>query len=59
MLLGTRQTGLAALRIADLARDSALIPAAQELAHQLSRDAAVAELLIDRWLPRRLQYGQA
>ncbi len=58
-LLGTRQTGLAELRIADLARDSALIPVAQELAHQLSRDPAVAELLIERWLPRRLQYGQA
>ena len=58
-LLGTRQTGLAELRIADLARDSALIPVAQQLAHQLSRDPAVAELLIERWLPRRLQYGQA
>lgn len=58
-LLGTRQTGLAALRIADLLRDSALIPAAQQLAAELNQDAAVAELLIERWLPRRLQYGQA
>ena len=58
-LLGTRQTGLAALRIADLVRDAALIPVAQQLAQQLSSDSALCELLIDRWLPRRLQYGQA
>ncbi len=59
-LLGTKQTGLANFRIADLTRDAALLPAAQHAAQQLWRlDKAAAEALIRRWLGYRDIYAQA
>ena len=50
-LLGTRQTGLQLLRIADLQRDADLLPQVQEMANDLwySHPACV-DPLIKRWL---------
>ena len=58
-LLGHRQTGLAELKVADLERDEALIPEAQNIAqHVLEHYPQSAEALIERWLPRRDHYAQ-
>ncbi len=57
-LLGTRQTGLAQFRIADIIRDQALIPKAQQAADLLLRDyASVVPLLLARWLGNREKYA--
>jgi len=57
-LLGTRQTGLLALRIADLQRDRALIPAVGQCAAALLRDHPQRVVaLIHRWLSDGLRYG--
>ncbi|WP_406703825.1 ATP-dependent DNA helicase RecG [Sodalis sp.] len=56
-LLGTRQTGNAEFRVADLLRDQAMIPEVQRLArhiHQHHPDSARA--LIERWMPERVRY---
>ncbi len=59
-LLGTRQTGLASYRIADLSRDQDLIPAAQQAAQLLwQQDQRGSEALIRRWLGYREIYAQA
>jgi ATP-dependent DNA helicase RecG len=59
-LLGTRQTGVASYRIADLSRDAALIAPAQQAAHLLwQADQRAAEALIRRWLGYRDIYAQA
>jgi len=59
-LLGTRQTGLAQFRIADLARDAALLPAAKDAAEFLLREHPqhVAPL-IARWIGQGMKYAQA
>ena len=51
-LLGTRQSGLPQFRIADLARDHALLPRIQEVASRLLEDQSShqLDLLIQRWL---------
>src|SRR5688572_21915652 len=50
-LLGTRQTGLAEFRVADLARDAGLLPAVQEAADDIMRSGGtLAERLISRWV---------
>ena len=50
-LLGTRQTGLQMLRIADLQRDAALLPQVQEMANDLwYKHPASVQPLISRWL---------
>ncbi|MCW3172739.1 ATP-dependent DNA helicase RecG [Shewanella subflava] len=59
-VLGTRQTGLAELKIADLVRDQHLIPSIQKLAvhiHQQVPDNVGP--IIERWLGERQQYVQA
>ncbi|GAA6204952.1 ATP-dependent DNA helicase RecG [Thalassotalea sp. SU-HH00458] len=59
-LLGTKQTGLADLKIADLLRDADLIPDIQQQAYLLWKqhpDNAVA--LIDRWLGSREHFSNA
>lgn len=59
-LLGTRQTGVVSYRIADLSRDAALIPQAQQLASQLwQQDPVACQGLIRRWLGQREVYAQA
>jgi len=58
-LLGTRQTGLVNLRIADFQRDQALIPRIARCADILLKEhpASVAPLM-RRWLGDGLQYGK-
>ena len=59
-LLGTRQTGDMQLQIADLQRDSQLLPEVKRAAKYLlvEQPQAVAPL-IDRWLGNNQQYAQA
>lgn len=57
-VLGTRQTGDISLRIADLVRDSELLPAVQQAAALLQQNyPQVVECLIKRWLGNSEQYG--
>ena len=59
-LLGTRQTGLAAFRLADLARDAALLPQVRMLADRLLDEApATADALILRWVGGAARYAAA
>ncbi|MFQ2610614.1 ATP-dependent DNA helicase RecG [Aeromonas caviae] len=59
-LLGTRQTGLADLKIADLVRDQPLIPQVQKMARLLmDKHPAHVEPLIRRWLGLRDHYSNA
>jgi ATP-dependent DNA helicase RecG len=58
-LLGTRQAGLAEMRVADFMRDSDLLPAVQAAAEKLlanHREAAVA--LTRRWIGGGERYGR-
>jgi ATP-dependent DNA helicase RecG len=58
-LLGTRQTGLADLRVADLMRDSDLLPAVQSAAEiLLKQDLAAVEGLTNRWVGSGARYGR-
>lgn len=59
-VLGTRQTGLMALKIADLVRDKALLEPVHALAPMLTAQAPeVVEPLIQRWLGSDVnRYGQ-
>ena len=57
--MGTRQTGLAQMRVADLLRDADLLPRVQSAAAALlSQWPAHAAPLIRRWLGRGEQYGR-
>ncbi len=57
-LLGTKQTGLLQLRIADLVRDRKLLPEIQRAANCLLRDFPDhVEPLIQRWVGGALDYG--
>ncbi len=59
-LLGTRQTGLAELKIADLVRDAHLIPTIQQQAYLLwNKYPQQAVLLINRWLANKEKYSNA
>ncbi|MCF4008540.1 ATP-dependent DNA helicase RecG [Rheinheimera sp. UJ63] len=59
-LLGTRQTGLMQFKIADLTRDSALLPQAGAIAARLWQDSREDSLqLIKRWLANSEIYGNA
>ncbi|HEC19351.1 MAG TPA: ATP-dependent DNA helicase RecG [Gammaproteobacteria bacterium] len=58
-LLGTRQTGLVNLRIADLQRDHALIPQVARCADTLLRNhPTLVGPLLQRWLGDGLRYGK-
>jgi ATP-dependent DNA helicase RecG len=58
-VLGTKQTGDISLRIADLVRDSELLPAVQQAADVLQRDHdAVIQPLIKRWLGNNERFGR-
>lgn len=57
-VLGTRQTGMLQLRIADLLRDSALLPKVQTAADFVLREhPELVQPLIQRWLAKKTQYG--
>jgi ATP-dependent DNA helicase RecG len=59
-VLGTRQTGQLALRIADLARDAHLLPAIQRAgATMLSDHPQLVECLITRWVGSAERYAGA
>ncbi|CAA9323964.1 MAG: RecG [uncultured Lysobacter sp.] len=59
-LLGTRQTGLAGFRLADLGRDADLLPQVQEIGERLLTQApATAERLVERWIGSATRYASA
>jgi ATP-dependent DNA helicase RecG len=59
-VLGTRQTGQLAFRIADLARDAHLLGPVQAVGEAMLRDhAAAAERLIERWIGGAARYAHA
>ena len=58
-LLGTRQTGLAQMRVADLLRDADLLPRVQLAAEALLRDWPLhVAPLVGRWVGHAEQYGR-
>jgi ATP-dependent DNA helicase RecG len=59
-VLGTRQTGQIALRIADLARDAVLLPDVQRAGAMLMRDRSeLVDKLIERWIGHATRYAGA
>ncbi|MDO1529069.1 ATP-dependent DNA helicase RecG [Fulvimonas sp. R45] len=59
-VLGTRQTGQLAFRIADLARDAHLLPAVQQVGERmLAQYPEQATRLMQRWVGGAARYAQA
>lgn len=59
-LLGTRQTGNAEFKVADLLRDQAMIPEVQRVARHIhERWPEQALALIERWMPETERYSNA
>jgi len=59
-LLGTRQTGLATFRVADLARDAALLPQVRTMADRLlAQSPDIADRIIARWVGGAARYAAA
>ena len=59
-LLGTKQTGMADFKIADLVRDQRLIPEVQRIARYIHHNYPnSAAAIIDRWLGERDVYSKA
>jgi ATP-dependent DNA helicase RecG len=59
-LLGTKQTGLADLKIADLIRDAQLIPQVQNIANHLwDQYPSNAQAIVNRWLGNKEHFGHA
>ncbi len=59
-LLGTKQTGLADFKIADLVRDQQLVPQVQRIARHIhERYPQNAQAIIERWLGERDIYAKA
>ena len=61
-LLGTRQTGAVAFRLADLKRDAHLLPAVQNAASQIlsspdAEQSETAKQLLARWIGDASRYG--
>jgi ATP-dependent DNA helicase RecG len=58
-VLGTRQTGIAGFKIADLSRDRHLLPAVRSLADHLLKQAPdLGDRLIRRWLVQKIDYAK-
>ncbi len=58
-VLGTRQTGELTFRVADLIRDSDLLPSVQNAAEIIMREhQEVIEPLVKRWLGKGEEYGK-
>lgn len=56
-LLGTRQTGLAEMKIADVVRDQLLIPEVNAIAQRLISDYPESvEPIIERWIGQSVEY---
>ena len=59
-LLGTRQTGLAAFRVADLQRDAGMLPLVHDIGEQLlDEQPALAARLVERWVGAAARYASA
>ncbi len=59
-VLGTKQTGLAELKIADLTRDADLIPEIQQQAYLIAKQYPEnAQAIINRWLVNKEKYANA
>jgi ATP-dependent DNA helicase RecG len=59
-VLGTRQTGQLALRIADISRDAHLLPSVQRAGEVMLRDyPELVERLVDRWIGGGARYAGA
>lgn len=59
-ILGTRQTGLVTMRIADVMRDQNVLPLAQDIAeHLLGQQPQLAEYLMTRWIGHKMAYRDA
>jgi len=59
-MLGTRQTGNAEFKVADLLRDQAMIPEVQRVARHIHQHyPQQAQALIERWLPETERYTNA
>ena len=57
-VLGTRQAGIPDFQIANLKRDSYLLPKIQEMAKQLlEKNPKNVRLLIERWLGKKHEYS--
>ena len=57
-VLGTRQTGLAQFRVADLIRDADLVPTVQKIARGLIADSPDAvDAIIERWVGAGRRFG--
>jgi ATP-dependent DNA helicase RecG len=58
-LLGTRQTGLPQYRVADLLRDSDLMPKVRRTAETLRRESPhLADAIVRRWVGGSVHYGK-
>jgi ATP-dependent DNA helicase RecG len=58
-VLGTRQTGIMQLRVADLLRDADLLPAVIEISESLlASDAQACDALIRRWIRGEAEYAK-
>ena len=59
-LLGTRQTGLAGFRIADLGRDAHLLPQVHVLAEALlASEPDRADRIVERWIGSAVRFAGA
>ena len=59
-LLGTRQTGLAQFRVADLARDADLLPQVQDIGERLLRESPeLAQRIVARWVGGAVRFAGA
>ncbi|KRG64689.1 ATP-dependent DNA helicase RecG [Stenotrophomonas humi] len=59
-LLGTRQTGLAEFRVADLARDAGMLPMVHALSERLLVESPeLADRIVRRWIGGAVRYASA
>jgi ATP-dependent DNA helicase RecG len=58
-VLGTRQTGMMQLRVADLTRDQDLLPVVRQIADRLlTHHSESVRRLLQRWIGAAARYGQ-
>ena len=60
-LLGTRQTGLQQLKVANLSRDRALLPTIESIARQLhgyAEASSAVDAIVERWISVRESYAE-